>query len=917
MQHCEKHLPIPYAILNRHGALLGMSARFSEMTDAHDFCSETLEVWASQAWDILLEKVDRYGAHSIDRTFQPRGAKRALPCCVELRRVSGGSDVCIQILDDSRAVQKEMSLQSLATIIQDNNKQLSLQKRRLQEILDCMTHGLFCINGDLRICEPISPSCERDIFGANIRGRSIEDVMYSTLPADEIAMVRSALIASFEADEIQWDLCSDDLPVELRLSSRASPGDRGTLLRISHTPIWSEDGTLRRVMILCEDVTREKALEEGLNEERRLKNYQLNILEKILELDAPTVESLLKRSARLVQLRQFASQLYADGTLSRDLHTLKGELRAYGWTEASSAIHLIEDRLSLLKGSSQSLSDAEWASLLKPLAEFHTLCAEIGHRLFGIEDPVSQERLADLFRQFSLLDDITEQLLSHSLQKGDQSVYRSRLKEVVSEIQPFIQSQSLPQQDQAGKVNFDRILEVAESDLDGKADIADLSALYQAGIAMARSFLSLSTSSTLPTHLEGLKRLRKMAATLRAEISSLESSGCLQIGDNDQVGRDLHAMVVLAQELRLTLLSQRLSTMEALIDQPFSELKIQKTLAQTEHLTDLYLLFLEGLEDEGEPSHGIVQTLARFETLAATKSQLEEWEQGGSRTAKALRANEPFAPRLNSFQLVADLTALASLGPQTRSTPNEATAMTSIVSSNLEELRIFLSKISLGQNFDSHLAQDSAKRMLALLDQRPFGTLKKRLAQLVRSTSESLGKNISLAFQGGDVLIDADHMNRLYEALVHLVRNAIDHGIEFPHERAMVKKSVHATIRIEASCSEQEEVIVTVADDGSGIDTQKLAHRAVVRGVITEQQHKALTQQEALDLVFQVGLTTAENITHISGRGVGMDAVRNFILSIGGQLSIQSERGKGTAFSIYIPTQTVLARTTNNWRNIG
>jgi two-component system chemotaxis sensor kinase CheA len=182
----------------------------------------------------------------------------------------------------------------------------------------------------------------------------------------------------------------------------------------------------------------------------------------------------------------------------------------------------------------------------------------------------------------------------------------------------------------------------------------------------------------------------------------------------------------------------------------------------------------------------------------------------------------------------------------------------------------------------------------------PLSVVFGRFPRLVRELARSMGKRVQLRIEGEDTEIDRALVEKLNECLVHLVRNALDHGIEPPDERIASGKPPEGVVELVASQSEGS-VIVVVRDDGRGIDPDKVRRKAVERGWLSEEQAAALSDDDALRLIFRPGFSTKEQVSEVSGRGVGMDVVKNALEQIGGTVDIQSTVGGGTTVTLRLP----------------
>jgi two-component system chemotaxis sensor kinase CheA len=180
----------------------------------------------------------------------------------------------------------------------------------------------------------------------------------------------------------------------------------------------------------------------------------------------------------------------------------------------------------------------------------------------------------------------------------------------------------------------------------------------------------------------------------------------------------------------------------------------------------------------------------------------------------------------------------------------------------------------------------------------PIGPLFQRMARLVRDLSRRCGKSIQFECDGQDVELDRNIVEELAEALMHMVRNAVDHGIESEEQRAASGKprTAHITLR---ACHCSGQIVIDVSDDGRGIDSEKVLAKARAKGLISADA--VLSESEIFNLIFHPGFSTAEKVSDVSGRGVGMDIVRKQIQKLRGSIDIESRKGAGTTFSLRLP----------------
>ncbi|MFC3078464.1 chemotaxis protein CheA [Phenylobacterium terrae] len=210
-------------------------------------------------------------------------------------------------------------------------------------------------------------------------------------------------------------------------------------------------------------------------------------------------------------------------------------------------------------------------------------------------------------------------------------------------------------------------------------------------------------------------------------------------------------------------------------------------------------------------------------------------------------------------------------------------ARSSAVALGLEDLELLTREI-----------QDSVMAIRA----QPVKSVFQRMPRLVREAADMTGKKVRLVMEGENTEVDKTVIERLSDPITHMLRNAIDHGLEPPDEREMEGKPPEGTVRL-AALHRGGRIVIEVSDDGRGINRERVRNIAVSKGLIAEDA--VLTEDETDNLIFLPGFSTAETISDLSGRGVGMDVVKRSVLALGGRISISSEPGKGSKFTMSLP----------------
>ncbi|MDQ7800693.1 MAG: chemotaxis protein CheA [Armatimonadota bacterium] len=208
-----------------------------------------------------------------------------------------------------------------------------------------------------------------------------------------------------------------------------------------------------------------------------------------------------------------------------------------------------------------------------------------------------------------------------------------------------------------------------------------------------------------------------------------------------------------------------------------------------------------------------------------------------------------------------------------------------------------------------HLGRVASDLQAQVLKARmlPIEHLFSRFPRYVRDLAQRAGKRVEVVVEGQDTELDRSVIEQIGGPLMHLVRNAVDHGIEPPEERQRLGKPTAGRLRL-AAVQEEEGILVLVEDDGRGIDTDRVREKAVGLGLLTAEAAARLSEEEAVELIFHPGLSTASQVTDVSGRGVGMDAVRAGVQALGGSVEVETQRGRGTRFTLRLPLTLAIVR---------
>lgn len=209
----------------------------------------------------------------------------------------------------------------------------------------------------------------------------------------------------------------------------------------------------------------------------------------------------------------------------------------------------------------------------------------------------------------------------------------------------------------------------------------------------------------------------------------------------------------------------------------------------------------------------------------------------------------------------------------------------------------------------SHIARITSDLQDQIMKARmmPIDTVFNRFPRVLRDLAQKLGKEVSLEMTGGDTELDRSVIEVIGDPLLHILRNSVDHGMEMPDERDAAGKPRTGKVSISAK-HQENHIVIEITDDGKGIDADRIRRKAVEKGLITSEAAEKLSDKDALQFIFCSGLSTADQVSEVSGRGVGMDIVRSNIQKLGGIIDLETELGVGTRFSLRLPLTLAIIR---------
>lgn len=398
--------------------------------------------------------------------------------------------------------------------------------------------------------------------------------------------------------------------------------------------------------------------------------------------------------------------------------------------------------------------------------------------------------------------------------------------------------------------------------------------------------------------LHKLEILKSGGSLENTKDSSEESSEEISVQQTSHESREIGSKVEKVLKLAPEIVSKKGDfTPEeyALIDAAFQELN-KELMSQSDQKVDVETVFKEKAKQEEDLSTNVVKETQIVEDTSkvevAEASQIATTKETTKSQPASVASTETIRIDVSRVENLMNLSGELVLGRNRLEQITRNLLAGELTKENLKELEETTSQI----DFITSEIQASVMRMRMI----PIGKLFQKAPRIVRDLSKQFKKKIQLVMEGEETEIDKGIIDELSDPLVHMLRNACDHGIESPEERVKLGKPEVGTVYLGAE-QEGNNIVIKISDDGRGMDPEKLKSKAIEKGLITPEEASQMSDKEAFQLIFQPGFSTAQIISNVSGRGVGMDVVRTNILKLKGMIDIESEKGVGTTFIIKLP----------------
>ena len=882
-------------------------------------------------------------------------------------------------------------------------------EREVANLINNMRQSVFCIDETHIISPPVS-NFSNQIFGESIEKMPIYDTLYRSMDrkGENFSKIYTALGVIFNADELQWDLVKDLLPQRIILKN-----DEEKILKVRYTPLWTEGGILEKLMFVIEDITELEALEKQMKSQKEEISKKGNILQELAANKREELQNFFdganKLSNESISIWKEIRAAHHEKVYLRDkmevflrnLHTIKGNARIYGFSVISQKTHESETKVVSFK--EDIFSERETSDFDNYLSELYNLRGQINEYfllakdIFGIEsedDSKFKNEIHELMKDFeywigkpyfnskatesilpgplsfliSIVDldkDIKTQTFSslkrilHSLKGVSRSMNEGALSESIHTFEGTIHELNLGQafsgeqlndafqapldviRESARKmyissslfkpfihesevyldfyVNFFKLLDLFKnSKEDNKQETTK--ALYSLmAISMEQGFLYtpcvlrsiydlfknenvLKKEKIKPalqkiwSHFKFIIQIdieKVVPSTLRDSLKSQLSQydtieewteGLKEISKNTGLSQDPLLIKILKR-----FIEENISINNFISNINFLESRdkgrTNRTLSSLVPSTDVSGLLndvFSGLKNNfnRESVENILSiNKIESETLEGLVSVIND-----SRTG--------WFPYLESIDLMRILRDFIKADDEDKNIRPE---MFEVLTENFYSIK---EKIIEELNSPEGFSIGLIEKQFDVLKQIPIKYSLKNLRMMVLEMSKALGKKIKFSLKGEQGSLSKNELALLKDGIVHLVRNSVDHGIEEPEKRKKSNKEDFGLIGINCFMSNDNKLNLEIKDDGKGINPDFIIEKALSKKFVTKEQVDKMSDLEKLNIIFLPNFSTKENVTEISGRGVGMDVVKKNLEKIGASIDLKTAVGEGTTFTI-------------------
>lgn len=824
----------------------------------------------------------------------------------EIARLGIGFNDMAENLEESYKQLEDYS-KNLEEKVKERTAELAAANKKISVMLDSMDLGVFTVDKDYNIQSPTSQFTET-IFGTEIAGENILDSVYSQLADNDPikSSLQTALVSVYGEDDLQWDLMEEHFPRNVEIKDFSNQQDKQ--LRIRYSPLWSESGELYQILFVVEDITEFLRLEQAANQARKESEETNAILTSLSTLEVDVIKEYFGRTKELIEnIEDHVTHNKDLQVVYRDLHTIKGNSRIYNFSLIADTVHVVESELAEYK-ESQKLNSDEKADFYKGLNAITRALSQYGqmaHKIYKIEnlfikpDPkkyfqMTLDYIGPNHEKYDLEEIIS---LHHNLDIKETNLAIKKLErnEVTEQAVHSFAIEQLKEHLQ----NFNNFPYLVPVLVSNSLAIKMLQRLLEAGPARMQKnqtklniFLSEARSLAQQENVEFLQQFIDFTSYVPDETVKAQ---CLW--DFLKTSLSLAIAIDLASHID----QKSYDSIKELLHQEKFEQAFEQ-LSQFGQQTKVYTL-LNFLRKTDQDSRELFAQFKLFEPLKVlkTRESIDELNTTTQIQLAETRILVDFPPELGS--------KISQVPEVIQSIANIIFKSTFAAAAPTREYKVEVPMITVMKDRFSGLLDviknkddrphEIFKHVHALLD-LPVSQITEKYKNLVKDIANRLEKKVDFKIIGSDIAINRNSLYKLDDALVHMLRNSIDHGIEPLEIRSQTQKNEVAKIKLAFETSEAGKTSITISDDGAGIDLDRLKSKIVENENLSLQEIEKKTSQEIYSYIFKPNFSTKEEVTELSGRGVGMTVAKTNVEELGGNIMIQSQRGEGTTFIITI-----------------
>lgn len=808
-------------------------------------------------------------------------------------------------------------------------KFLSVSLLPISNLMHNMRQAVFSIDKDLKVISPVS-AYSSVVFGEEIVGKNINDIAYKEvdLKSEDYSRNKMALDVVFGADDLQWMLQEDGLMRQVSRTVNVDGSDQQRILKLSYTPLMQKD-LVQNIMVVAEDVTEI----ELLRAESLAKQGELEIIKGVIDIDTNDLEAFLVGArAQIIECRGLLNKLEASKDsrqlMFRILHTLKGNSRMYNLGAISEVVHVAESSVVEINHQidiGEPLTKEHIAAIVKGLDSIEDVLAlhsKMARKFFGLKDLYSDRAEEQLNKAIASIemamdcgtDAATIKPLADDAFKAAEYFEKDSLSDVLSKL---AQSGSDKIRSQVSDEYLNVLLQnggIRVFALDASRWISLFHTIYD----LSREFVAD------PNGARFIQAAQELVVLADAENTAFIRMKVLSFAeDKNHIAEGITSMwrfmaAVCAMESAYAVDNAQAMAIRAELIAPTENIDLDKITSARLLPVSLFRSF----ERKSIARNEFWQMAFKFLQIASieegvrafiglpdshmfTASVIEHLKTGsaaGWARAAAFKDDFPLFElfkETHSSQLQLDVMRLLATYSKEGLAPFESEEQTfEITATCFNEIKTLAGNLASAKMADSESVQRLNQAVMHAFDY-PIRSVCKKMEPMVYELSKRMGKDIQFSVTGENIAVARDSAYALRDALVHIIRNSLDHGIETPEERIAKGKNSKASLEI-GILRKDKLIEISVRDDGRGIDADKLVKKAISMGNIAEADTVNLSREQRLQLVFVPNLSTKEEVTALSGRGVGMDAVKNTVDMMGGSIKVSSVIDAGTEFVMLV-----------------